>query len=65
MTKTQHIRIRPLALPDADNGGRSAAARLSIEVNGRVLPLAKYVEIVGEILPAGDSQPFRDTAPGT
>jgi hypothetical protein len=65
MAKSQHIRIRPFALPDTDKGTRGTAARLSIEVNGRILPLAKYVEIVGEILPERDSQWRRDVAPKT
>lgn len=51
MPKPQRIRIRPFALPAEDTPPGAAEARLSIEVNGRVLPLARYVEIVGEIVP--------------
>ena len=50
MAESKRIRIRPFAIPDDAGGAIEGDARLSIEVNGRILPLAKYIEIVGEIV---------------
>lgn len=63
MPKPQRIRIRPFALPDDPTQRGDVNARLSIEVNGRVLPLAKYVEIVGEIVPPKSAAWRRDAGP--
>ncbi len=45
-------------MPEDTEG--TGEARLSIEVNGRILPLAKYVEIVGEIVVPRDAGFRRD-----
>ena len=41
------IRIRPFALVDPESRDGSGDPHLSIEINGRILPLTKFVEIVG------------------
>lgn len=46
MTRKQKIRIRPYVFPDLPEMG----PRLSIEVNGKILPMAEAVEIIGEIV---------------
>jgi len=51
VAKPKTIRIRPFALND-DRALGGNNPRLSIEIDGRILPLAKFVEIVGEIVPA-------------
>ncbi len=62
MPEPKRIRIRPLAVAENADGAVVGDARLSIEVNGRVLPLARYVEIVGEIVAPGNAG-FRRDAP--
>ena len=61
MAEAKRIRIRPFAIPDDADGDINGDARLSIEVNGRILPLAKYVEIVGEIVTPRRAGWRRDT----
>ena len=46
------IRIRPFALVDPQTRDGSGDPHLSIEVDGRILPLTKFIEIVGEIVPS-------------
>lgn len=46
MARGKKIRIRPYIFPDLPDLG----PRLSIEVNGRIYPMAESVEIVGEII---------------
>ena len=46
MARGQKIKIRPYVCPDRPDLG----PRLSIEQNGRILPLASVIEIVGEIV---------------
>ncbi|MEM6640791.1 MAG: hypothetical protein AAF610_12920 [Pseudomonadota bacterium] len=45
------IRIRPFALLDPETRDGSGDPHLSIEVDGQILPLTKFIEIVGEIVP--------------
>lgn len=47
---TDLIRIRPFALVDSETRDGSADPHLSIEINGRILPLSKFVEIRGELI---------------
>jgi hypothetical protein len=44
------IRIRPFSLSDPEDRDGAGEPHLSIEVDGRILPLAKFIEIKGEIV---------------
>lgn len=49
--RLKKIRIRPFAIVDPETRDGSGDPHLSIEVDGRILPLTKFIEIVGEIVP--------------
>jgi hypothetical protein len=57
MSKAKTIRIRPFALSEHPGRHGASEPRLSIEIDGRILPLAQYVEIVGEIVTSTVSDP--------
>jgi len=46
MTRIGNIHIRPCIIPDVPDMG----PRLCIEINGQILPVAKSIEIKGEII---------------
>lgn len=50
MAQASIIRIRPFSLTDPADQDGSGQPHLSIEVDGRILPLTKFIEIKGEIL---------------
>ncbi|MEO1573580.1 MAG: hypothetical protein AAFU65_01315 [Pseudomonadota bacterium] len=50
--RLKKIRIRPFAIVDPETRDGSGDPHLSIEVDGRIQPLTKFIEIVGEIIPA-------------
>ena len=50
--KQRKIRIRPFSLVDPQSRDGSGDPHLSVEVDGNILPLTKFVEIVGEIVPS-------------
>lgn len=55
--RRKKIRIRPFALVDPETRDGSGDPHLSIEVDGRILPLTKFIEIEGEIVPAERPSP--------
>lgn len=62
MAKPKTIRIRPFTLGKPSGKEGLNDPRLSIEIDGRILPLAKFVEIVGEIVPEKNPVWRRDSA---
>ncbi|MFK7885648.1 MAG: hypothetical protein AB8G16_02190 [Gammaproteobacteria bacterium] len=56
-TSASTIRIRPFTLNDVGGRDRAGEPHLSIEIDGRILPLAKFIEIKGEIVASKATKP--------